>query len=478
MDIREKFESEIRGLGIDPASSRVLLAVSGGPDSMVLLHVARQVFAQNRGSVVVAHFHHGFRPDEEHAEELVREAALEYGLPFVVGHGSLSLGPAEEIRARMARYKWLVEAARANGCPYIFTAHTRSDQAETLLLHLLRGAGGGGLKGIASIWPLAPGVSLIRPFLSCPRSRIEEYITSHGIATHADPTNAEDLFLRNEVRHDLLPMCERLFPGVEARLGQTAEVLRADDELLDQLAQAEADKVVRNGPGFAVVAVALGRSPVAISRRVLKMVLPSESGFRHVEAARALLARAGAVHLPGDVRAVRVGGGLIVGAPVSPPASFQSNITLTGEVFLSEVGLYFRAEKVGQFAGPCLTPWETDIPLRVWDRGVCVRSRKPGDLFRPFGSPGHQTVKKFLGACHVHTSMRGLIPLVCCGDEIAWIPGLRAGEMLRINPDEPRVRVTCALSSNQTTYPGIHMLAAGLELLAFLKHDTDGQRMS
>jgi len=299
------------------AEARVLVALSGGADSVALLAaLAALRGAGELAALSACHVDHRLRPGSE-ADGVACEAlcaALEVPLARV----PVTVPGGENVQqaARRARYRALRAAATGAGASRIATGHTRGDQAETVLLRLLRGAGARGLSGI----PPRRG-ALVRPLVDRTRAEIVAYLGRRGLGWREDPTNATPRYARNRVRAELLPLLEALAPGVEERLARTADLLRDDERVLERAAARLAPRGAAS-----VDADRLARAPPAVGRRVVRRLWRAASGSRrrleavHVAAVLRLVRRglAGPVALPGRRAAWRQGAALLVGmAPSS-----------------------------------------------------------------------------------------------------------------------------------------------------------------
>ena len=210
----------------------ILCAVSGGRDSMALLHVLLRLSTEIGFSVAAAHYNHLLRESAGRDEELVRSYCAQHGIPLSVGCGDVRAyaktnGTSIEDAARTMRYAFLRETAEECGADYIATAHHRQDNAETLLLHLLRGSG---LQGLGGIAPVRDG--LIRPLLEADRRDIDAYVTQNGIPYAEDETNLDIAYTRNRLRLELLPLLEAISPGSVGRIADAAVRLRTDEDFL------------------------------------------------------------------------------------------------------------------------------------------------------------------------------------------------------------------------------------------------------
>lgn len=302
-----------------PRGGLVLCAVSGGRDSMALLHLLLCLAAAEDFSVAAAHFNHHLRPTADRDEAFVRDWCRERGVPLTRGGADAAAfaretGRSVEDAARVLRYQFLEEAADRLGACRIATAHHRQDNAETVLLHLLRGSGLSGLTGIAP----ARG-RIVRPLLETDRSAIDRYVALHHIPYVEDETNAQPCCQRNRLRLQALPLLEDISPGCTERLARTAELLRPEDAHLT--AQAEALLPPEEGGAVTLAVPVLLEQDLALRRRLVR-AMAERLGVRlsaaHVEAVLDL-GSGGVLDLPGGVQAVRKPHQLTLRPPAPPP---------------------------------------------------------------------------------------------------------------------------------------------------------------
>lgn len=235
----DSFRREIDRHGMIRPGDRVLAAVSGGGDSVLLLHLLRALRASLPFTLTMAHLNHGLRGEAADADEaFVRALADRLALDLRVERADLGRGAGDpsslEERARDARRDFLVRTARETGCARIALGHTLDDQAETVLMWLLRGTGRGGLAGMEPVTP----EGLIRPLLRVRRSEARAHLHSMGETYRDDETNDDPGRTRNWIRHELVPLIERRFPGAVSRMGAVAGSLGGEEILLDGLAAA------------------------------------------------------------------------------------------------------------------------------------------------------------------------------------------------------------------------------------------------
>ena len=314
--MREKVIRYIRGRDLLRAGNRVGVAVSGGADSVALLRVLIELRSELGLVLAVAHFNHGLRGEQSDADEaFVAELAKEHGMEHFAGradvrnHASISK-ISIEAAGRELRYRWFALLAREQRFDSIATGHTLDDQAETVLLKFLRGAGS---RGLAGVYPIVnrDGFRIIRPLLCITRAEVESYLTSLGQPWREDESNLDRRFLRNRIRHQLLPLLEREYnPNLRRLLSDLAEVSQAEQGYWNELVERHL-KTNESGDllleGFATL-------PIALQRRVLKAFAESSGpalDFEHVEKLRqCALGNRRKAELPGDRIAARANGTL------------------------------------------------------------------------------------------------------------------------------------------------------------------------
>jgi tRNA(Ile)-lysidine synthase len=406
-------EAELRRFGL--AGRSVLLAVSGGADSTALLVGTALVRARLGLTVEVATLDHGLRSEAgEEARAVERLAAL-HGLPCHVRRLNLRPGAGVEERARKARYEAL-EALRAEReLAAVATAHTATDQAETLLMRLARGSA---LKGAAGIQRRRG--SVVRPLLARTREELEAFLQEQGIGFVTDPMNADLSLFRVRVRREVLPTLSRAagFP-VEERLASFARLAAEDDALLEELAATAGRRLVLPEGGLDAVGVRALEPP--LRRRVLARLLAQEgAGVDDATLSRVLeaVARGGSATLSGGLQ-LRASGGVV--RCVRPRAAVSSSLLLEGEGAsgtLEGTGWSFRVGPTPQRPGALrlILPQEVRWPLTV-------RTRKPGDRIQ--GARGSRKLQDLFVDLRVPAERRDLQPVVADGEgRLLWVPGL------------------------------------------------------
>ncbi len=422
----------------------VLVGLSGGPDSCALLDALCRLRRRLRCRVAAAHVHHGLRGKEADADaEHAAALADSLGVPFhlcrvdVRAHaraGKLSL----EAAARELRYRELTEVAAESGADRIATGHTADDQAETVLLNLLRGAGGDGLAGI---WPVRGNI--IRPFLGVTHAEVLDYCRACRIAHRVDSSNADVRFARNRIRHEVLPLLRAIQPEVVSALCRTAALLRDDREVLEPLSGSIFERLSDHAPdGVSLHLADLDALPLGLRRRVIRAALARVRGdldgvdMERVEAIARLAAegRAGTrVEVPGGLTVRRSYDVLVFsrGKRMRARLSSQRTLPVPGRLDLPELGIRLTARRSRSLkvrddrAQAALDEEKLYLPL-------LVRTRRPGDRFVPLGMRQEKKLQDFFVDERVPREERSRTPLVLSGDEIVWVVGHRISDRYKV----------------------------------------------
>jgi tRNA(Ile)-lysidine synthase len=384
-----------------------LVACSGGADSTALAAAVAQGFQASIG-----HVDHGLRPDSGRDAEHVRALAARLGLPFFVERieGLDVRGRGLEAAAREARYPALARLAAQAGATVVATGHTRRDQAETLLLRLVRGAGPGALAGVRRRRPLAPGIELVRPLLDVSRAATEAYCSERGLRFLDDPHNADPARARSRLRA-LWPALLELNPRLEEALCAAAEIFAEEDELLSTLARGE-----------------LKRLHPALQRRVL-LAQAAAAGLRperqHLEALRALIQKGrGTIDLPGGYATLGQGGlRFAAGERARPVSSRAVAVEGPGSYALDSRELHVSTEGEGIPVDPSRAPFP-------WT----FRQKRPGDRYRPASGRTRKVSDWLIDARIPKEERSRLLVLEDARGKVFFVEGLRPSEAQREAP--------------------------------------------
>src|SRR5262245_860507 len=431
----------VRRLGLWSPGSRLVLGVSGGADSVALTFLLRELARCGEVTIAaLAHVNHRLRPTADRDEEFCRDLAARLELPFYVTTRDVrALAAAERLSvedaARRARYGFLERVVAETAADCIAVGHTLDDQVETFVLKLVRGAG---LSGLGGIYPIRDRV--VRPWIDLSRLQLREYLVGMQESWVEDETNGDISNPRNRVRHIVLAELDRAFgPGARRRIGQAAAFAREDGALLDELAAARAEDLVRAvGTGVELDAERVGDEPLPIVRRILLNAMRrgfagKQIGSGHVEAALDVLTgRCAAAEVPGG-RWELHGRKLVLtkqqAAAPDETRCFSYTLPVPGLALICEVGCLIEAEPLGAGRMPDdvgLRQGRGDTALVALGGGgpLGVRSRQPGDRISPPGLGGRKKLQDLFVDARLPRADRDRVPVVVdAQDQVVWVPG-------------------------------------------------------
>lgn len=447
----------IREHDLIQSGERVLVAVSGGVDSVVLLDCLVRLSQTVGCELYVAHLNHRLRGEEAEADaRFVQDLAAGYGLPCIVESRDVARYARErrmgiEVSGRQLRYEFFLSAARQTDCQAVAVGHHADDQVETVLWRLLRGSGTRGLRGMTPVRPLAER-RLIRPLLPFFRAEIEEYAREQKLRYRVDASNRSMEYTRNRIRHELLPLLSTYNPRIKERLQGLAEQLAREDELLDEWAREWLrEKFVHDAghlEGGVLPLAPFSKLHPALQWRVGKLILEyllEAADVRRVHVADvhrlATSAEPGAVlHLPRGWVARRTVDAIQFEKtpPEFPTTDYTYAFPEGGTLFIPEAGVSLCVERLSS------PPLSIDGRQALFDartfpvRDVVVRNRRPGDWMRlaATGAQGQVTftkkVKALMNEAKWPHERRWRTPLLALGDEVLWVPGLRQSARFRV----------------------------------------------
>lgn len=428
---------------------KVLVACSGGPDSLALLHVLFQLRQEYDLYLAVAHVDHMLRGEEAREDARFVGNFCEklgvacYQTAINVAEYSKETGRSVEETARLLRYAYLRKTAQDAGIGKIATGHHRDDQAETVLLNLLRGAGSSGLAGMQPTEN-----DIIRPFLAISREDIEAYCDEYKLKPRIDSTNAHTDYTRNRIRLELLPALEKYNPNIKAALYRTAMLVGTEQAFIRGFAARIIPETVREDNGKTILdAKRFAQEHLAVQREILRNVLEKKRGhlkgitFCHVEQLLEMLLFkpvGSSMTLPGGLSAkkgydVLELGGELVAKQVPPNIAYPgTELVIPGTTEIPELGITVTAKILS--AKPKAEPCSAVFDLDALTLPVYVRTRREGDYFRPKGMQGHQKLKKYFINAKVLQEKRDYIPIFADSLEIIWVGGCRCAEHAGVSP--------------------------------------------
>jgi len=450
----------------------ILVGVSGGPDSLCLMSVLRKAGYR----VVVAHFNHKLRLDSDADANIVEQTATRLNLVAVIESGDVRLyAETEKLSieeaARILRYRFLMEQAHHFKAQAVAVGHTADDQVETVLMHFIRGAGLAGLRGMSYrtiIHMFDPEIPVVRPLLDMWREETVVYCAMNGFRPRHDPSNASMDFLRNRLRHLLIPTLESYNPRFREVILRTARSLSADHQILSNvLDETWKRSVLQEELGFVIFDLrALIEQPPGLQRnlvrRAIERVHPDELdvGYATLERASNFISdpegqRRVRMDLTGGVYLLREGSSLYVAAenvtlpierwPQIPEEASTISLKIPCQINLS-ADWKLNCERWNMVSLAMQQVQSNDDPFQAWvdAEGISdaleLRVRQEGDRFQPLGMDGHEMkLSDFFINAKLPQRARARWPLVCMGDKVIWVPGYRPAHAYRLTESTHQV---------------------------------------
>lgn len=427
----------------------LLVAVSGGPDSVALLHVLHQLREPFAIQLIIAHLNHRMRRGASQDARFVKAAAQGLGIPCITqsldvpAYGRRhKLSP--EDAARRLRYAFLQTTAKAVAAHHIALGHTADDQAETVLFRLLRGSG---LRGLCGIPPVRRPI--IRPLIQVQRRDIMAYLHTHRIPFRIDPSNRQRRYTRNRIRLALLPQLQKSYnPRIVQTLSATAQLLAADEAALQEATweQFSAARIPATPDQVHLRTATITPLSPALQRRVLRQALSEAVGHlqgftrTHLANMMALLrteAGTRCLALPGGTVVERRYDILIIYRR-TPPAAVRiaQPIAVPGLCEVEALGVTIKSDLTqgGATVRPLPTGDVAWLDAEKVGGDLYVRTRSPGDRFQPLGSPYTKKLKAFLIDAKVPRTERDRLPLITTRAGIAWVAGVRPADWAKVTP--------------------------------------------
>ena len=448
----ERVQQTIKKYRMFSPGARIVVGVSGGPDSTTLLHLLFRLKSLYNLHLWGAYLDHQLR-EKEVEEEIawVRRLTSKLKIPVIISSFNVPLLMKEEKlsleeAARIARYKFLNEVAHKLKANIIAVGHTASDQIETLLLHLLRGSG---MQGFCGIPPRRERI--IRPLIEVFREEIIEYCREYGLRFCVDSSNKETMFLRNKIRLQLIPYLCQYNPQIKKSILKTIEILREENEYLEKeterifkslIEEENEEEIVLNDEEFSSY-------PVALQRRIIRKAIFQVKGnlrkiqFSHIDSFLKLEKEKGCkrISLPENLLLQRDYGKLSVRKKKDKEAGLSSRkLTIPGEIDLPEIGLKLRTEII--YRRPSSFPEggeEVYLDLDKLKGPLVLRRRLKGDRFRPLGMNGSKKIKDFFIDLKIPREKRDKIPLLVNGERIVWVVGYCLDDHFKITKDTRKV---------------------------------------
>ncbi len=452
----------------------MLIAVSGGPDSMALLHVLAELSEVLSLSLAIAHLDHSLRGmDSEKDAKFVRDRALSLNIPFYIEKKDVRSYKAKyrlslEEAARRVRYDFLDNIAAKTGCTKIALGHNANDNAELVLMYMLRGSGPRGLSGIP---PVRNG-KYIRPLIEITRDEIKEFLSKKGIKYVIDKSNRDMKFTRNKIRHNLIPLLKADYnPEIIRALNRFSSILREDEKWMECLVtDMYKDSVINEQPGNILIDIKkLLRHEKGALRRIIRKAIENVKGnlkritYDHIIKITDFIGianRCGCLHLPGRIL-IEVSDGILSISKKTKPLretgrkheilKYEYMIDSPGIITINETGqilkLSLLTKKLTKKSASGFHSCGQDRAFFDMDKisfPIVVRNFRPGDRFRPLGMKGTKKLKDFFTDKKVPLKERILCPVLLCKDEIIWICGHRIADTVKVSESTEKI-LTCHL---------------------------------
>ncbi len=446
----------------------LVVGVSGGADSLALLHSLDILADQFNLQLHAAHLNHQLRGGESEADARVVEAqAQAWNVPVTVeSHDVAAFAQAKKLSleeaARMVRYGFLAQVAEREGASAVAVAHQADDQVETIVMHFLRGAGLGGLRGMRgnTHYPVHGPLRLLRPLLEVTRAEIDAYCEANHLSPRIDSSNADLKFLRNRLRHELLPILESYNPSLRSVLRHNARLIADDYDYIRQRVEGAWQRLILDSTHDAVAFASGGwrRLQPSLKRALIRAAVarlrPSLRNLdaQHVENALHVAdhGHAGArATLPDGLFLFRDFDAILIGEhleiPPMPPAPAEPiPLQVPGRTQLDRRWHFeaqiFPREQLPEDAFQGIDPLEAFFDADKLSGPIAIRARQANDQFKPLGLGGHsKELRRFMTDAKIPVTWRAHTPLVVADDEVIWVAGWRIADTVKIDDQTRRV---------------------------------------
>jgi tRNA(Ile)-lysidine synthase len=465
--VKYRVLNTIKSHGLIEGGEGVVVGISGGPDSVCLLHVLHSLSLQLNLKLYAVHINHMLRGKEaDEDENYVKGLCTKLGIPlfsesFDVARISKEKGVSTEEVGREIRYKFFYRIASEVGASIIAVAHNKNDQAETVLMNIIRGSGLDGLKGIEYKRDM-----VIRPLLDIERKDIEYYCTQHNLKPRLDSSNLESVYTRNKVRLDLIPRIESLFEvNITSSICKMSALIKDDIDFITNAALEHYEGCLRSAgkEEIRLDLAMLKRYHAAMQKRVVRQAVKSLKGDLrgiesiHVQHTVDLLqdGKTGAeIHLPDGIRVgISYGDFRVFFASSEKVADFDETISIPGKTYISQLKASLESfiENYASVVEHCSNIRYNSL-VQFFDyeklkKGINIRNRRDGDIFKPYKSNGTKKLKEYFIDNKIPRDERNTIPLVAIGKEVVWVVGYKISDKFKVTEN---TKVVLKLEYRQT----------------------------
>ena len=453
-DIRKRFLKFIKEKNIVKSGDKILVGLSGGPDSVCMLNLLCSIRDEEKIEVAAAHINHMLRgeeadKDEEYSKRLCESLGVRFFSKRIdINKYALETGKSSELAGREARYDFFNEIINKINFNKIATAHNANDQAETILMRIMRGTGLEGLGGI----PVEREGKYIRPILFMKREEVEQYCKENNLNPHIDATNLERIYSRNKVRLDILPYMKNNFnPNIVETINRMALLLQDDNEFIE----GEVNKAYKDNcfekENCIVISKNLFNIHSAIVTRVIRKVLFTinksnyDMEMKNIEDITELsnLGTNKRVDLPKNIYAENVYGDIIIRKKENIKNKLSNELTLNKKDILHNEVIFDEYIINFDLVNNKDIKQENDELIKNFDydkiNNVIIRYRKDGDRITPLGMKGSKKLKDIFIDMKIPKEKRDEIPLIQFNDDISWIVGIKMSDKFKITKETKHI---------------------------------------
>ncbi len=440
MDLLEKVEKYCVNNKLIEKGDRIVIGVSGGPDSLCLLNLLNSLKDKYELELIVVHINHSLRAEADFEENYVREVSKRLGLKFyskkvdINELSKIKKCSTEEI-ARNVRYDYFREVLTENDADKIAVAHNKNDNAETILMNIIRGSGNEGVCGIDNIHK-----EIIRPLISITREEIERYCDEKSLVPMMDKTNFETVYTRNKIRNLVLPMLKEINSDIVESLNRFSEIVKDEEEFIKEYVDSIYKKIVKNENNeLYIEKTEFLKLKIGLKRRILRMAICEFSGTLKDVSFKTVNNAINEIEHSKNGNLIKIVPGVKIFVEYDKLKFVKEKIeiedylyelNIPGKVYLKEINKWISVEiKNAEDVGII----EKNPNIHFFDiaktgKKLYVRNRKNGDYFYPTGMNGKKKVKDFFSDIKLSVRDRNETPIITNGEEIIWIVGLRSSQ--------------------------------------------------
>lgn len=438
MNLIEKVKKYIEDNSLISKGDKIVVGVSGGPDSLCLLNILNTLKDEYDLTLIVAHVNHNLRDEAEFEANFVKETSEKLGLKFYLADVNINKLVKEKKKsceevAREYRYKFFNEILKENNANKIAVAHNLNDNAETILMNIIRGSGVEGIKGIRS-----KKDNLIRPLLCASRIEIEEYCSENKLTPMIDKTNFETLYTRNKIRNNIIPMLQEINPDVLSSINRLGDILSEEDEFISEYVDKMYNEILDKTNGIELDKNKFLTFSHGLKRRILRRAISDFKGnlvdisYKSLENATRIISNS----KNGDMIKIANGLKVIINydkikfIPKIETFDYEYELQIPGNTYIPEIDLVINAEikKADEVENFIKESNKKFFDIEKTGKKLYVRNRRPGDSFLPNGLNGTKKIKDFFSDLKIPTEERARIPILTNENDIIWVMGFRTSK--------------------------------------------------